>query len=256
MQLAECFAAAKEPLLSCYLTAGYPANTEEIAVNAVEAGVAFLELGFPCSDPLADGPVIQAASAKALASGMTLSRYLATAAAIHARCEAPLVAMGYLNNFAARGPAWFADAAADAGLAAVLIPDLPPNEYLREWRESLTRRGLGAIFLITPQTPLDRVRLLDELSEGFLYVVPRSSTTGGRLAVEEGLRSFLAQLAEMDLRNPRVLGFGQRSMHAARELQGLISGVIIGSAFLAALEEGASPQQVRAIVSALKNGAS
>ncbi|MBC7286892.1 MAG: tryptophan synthase subunit alpha [Armatimonadetes bacterium] len=216
--------------LVVYITAGDPnlQVTRELVRVIHEAGADIIELGMPYSDPIADGPTIQAAGQRALAAGTTLNGILAAVSAIRQKSEVPLVLMTCFNPILQHGLGKFAARAAEAGIDGVLVSDLPPEEA-DEWVDAARAEGLDTIFLAAPTTPADRARRIAELSRGFLYAVSRPGVTGVRDQLPEGLADFVAMLKSVsDL--PVAVGFGISRPEQVRAVCSVADGAIVGSA--------------------------
>ncbi len=232
--------ASKTNLLNTYFTAGYPAlhDTLPLAEALVAAGADILEIGMPFSDPLADGPVIQGSSAAALANGMSLPVLFEQLRTLRqAVPHAPVLLMGYLNPVLQFGMENFLRKAAEVGVDGLILPDLPLDEYEEQYHALFQQYGLKAVFLVTPQTSEARIRRLDALSDAFLYLVSGPGTTGGTTLPDVAAqRAYFARIAALNLRNPRLIGFGIADRagfdHACR----YADGAIIGSALIRALE--------------------
>lgn len=227
-------------ILNIYTTAGYPRlhDTLPIMQALQENGADIIELGMPYSDPLADGPVIQHSSAVALANGMTLPVLMEQLREMRKSISIPVVLMGYMNPVLQYGFEKFCADAAAAGVDGLILPDLPVTEFEKEYGAILQRHGLDFIFLVTPETPDERVRKLDSLASGFLYAVSSSSTTGA--TKEEGADAgYLDRLQSLNLRNPVLVGFGIRDRAGFEAACQHARGAIIGSAFIKALENSA-----------------
>ncbi|GAB2868663.1 tryptophan synthase subunit alpha [Hymenobacter ruber] len=233
--------ASKRNLLNTYFTAGYPSlhDTIPLARALVEAGADILEIGMPFSDPLADGPIIQGSSTVALANGMNLPVLFEQLRGLRAAVpETPVLLMGYLNPVMQFGVEEFCRQAAAVGIDGLILPDLPLDEYEEFYQEIFKKHGLKAVFLITPQTSEERIRRLDSLSEAFLYLVSGPGTTGGTTQPDVEVQAkYFERIAALNLRNPRLIGFGiadkagfDRACHHAE-------GAIIGSALIRALED-------------------
>ncbi|HEU4472729.1 MAG TPA: tryptophan synthase subunit alpha [Flavisolibacter sp.] len=236
-RIAELFAKKKHRVLNVYCTAGYPEidSTLEVLRSLQASGADLVELGMPYSDPLADGPVIQASSARALENGMTISRLFGQLASVRNDIQLPIVLMGYLNPLLQFGFEKFCEAASKAGVDGLIIPDIPMHEYESRYKEIITRYGLDFIFLVTPETPPERVQQLDALSSGFLYAVSSSSITGSEndMGAVEG---YLKRLNEMRLNNPVLVGFGIKDKKSFETACRHARGAIIGSAYIKALD--------------------
>lgn len=234
----ELFQRKPEKILSIYMVAGYPrldAVLTEIP-KLVEKGVDLIEVGMPYSDPLADGVVIQEASKQALENGMHLDLLFEQMAAIRERVSIPLILMGYYNQVMQYEVNRFFEDAKACGVDGFILPDLPPEHYERALKNKFEALDLGISFLVTPQTPEDRIRWLDGLSRGFLYVVSSAGTTGVRGGFSEEQVIYFRRLAAMGLRCPRLIGFGIGSMSMWEEACGYAQGGIIGSAYVKSLK--------------------
>jgi tryptophan synthase alpha chain len=200
-----------------------------------EGGADLIELGMPYSDPLADGPVIQASGTKALENGMTVPRLFQQLKDMRASIHVPVLLMGYLNPILQFGFGKFCEAAALAGVDGLILPDLPIYEFETEYGPVIRQNGLDFVFLVTPETSADRIRKVDALSSGFLYAVSSSSTTGGNkdLAAQE---PYFTRLEQMCLRNPVLVGFGVRDKASFDTACRHTNGAIVGTAYIKALD--------------------
>jgi tryptophan synthase alpha chain len=232
-------AAEGEPALIAYLTAGYPSREKFRAhLKAIAAAAAVIEIGVPFTDPMADGVTIQRASQAALAQGVSLRWILAELEALGA-LSAPLVLMSYLNPLLAFGIGRLADGAARAGVAGFIVPDLPLDES-RELRSALDERGIALVQMATPVTEPERLRALCAHSQGFIYAVTMTGTTGKNVAVPAEVIAYLARVrAACTL--PVCAGFGIRAREQVRLLRGHVEGVVVGSALVEVLERGEDP---------------
>ena len=188
--------AGGEKALSVFVTAGFPrlADTLPVCRALAESGVKLIELGVPFSDSIADGPTIQAANERALANGANLAWTLEVAKTLRAQCDVPLILMGSLNPLLQYGMERFCADAQAAGVDGLIVPDLPPDYYRQHFREMFGRYELANIFLVTAETPTERLRLIDEASEGFIYAVSSAGVTGGSLAIDTGRLEYLQRL--------------------------------------------------------------
>jgi tryptophan synthase alpha chain len=229
----------EEKVLSIYFTAGYPAlnDTEKVITTLAENGVDMIEIGLPFSDPLADGPTIQASSTAALNNGMHSRLLFEQLKDIRSKVDIPLIIMGYFNPVLQYGVEEFCSECADAGIDGLILPDLPLDVYLREYKEIFERHGLLKIFLITPQTSEARIREIDDASEGFIYMVSSASTTGAKSGFGEEQTSYFQRIADMKLRNPLIVGFGISNAETFKQATRNSNGAIIGSAFIKHLTE-------------------
>ena len=240
MPLAEVFSRAQaqnRAALIVFVTAGDPdlAATERLVPALYEAGADLVELGIPYSDPLADGPIIQAAGQRALAVGTTVAGILASAQRIRAQAPVPLLIMTCFNPILQYGPARFAQEAAAAGVEAVLVSDLPPEEA-GDWPAIANSAGLETVFLVAPTTQPERMARIAELSTGFVYVVSRAGTTGVREELPPELPALLSRLREVTDR-PLAVGFGVSTPAQVQEVARLADGVIVGSAVVKRIGE-------------------
>lgn len=233
-RLNELFKNKTSPILSIYFTAGYPNidSTLEIAEALEKGGADFIEIGFPYSDPVADGPVIQASSQVALNNGMTLPLLFDQLKDLRKRVSIPVLLMGYVNPVLQYGVENFCNKAAEVGVDGVIVPDLPMYEYENLYKDCFLGNNLSNIFLVTPQTSEERIRKIDGLSNGFIYLLSSSSTTGKDLKVSDEADTYFQRIKDMKLANPTMIGFGisdQKSFNKAAEYT---RGAIVGSAFV------------------------
>jgi tryptophan synthase alpha chain len=236
-RLKELFARKNKRVLNVYCTAGFPTLNSTISVmQALEAnGANIIELGMPYSDPLADGPVIQASGNIALANGMTLKVLFEQLKDFRKTVSIPVILMGYMNPVLQYGFERFCAEAAAVGVDGLILPDLPELEFETEFGAIIKKYGLDFIFLVTPETSEARLRKLDALSTGFLYAVSSSATTGSDKdfnAVEQ----YLHRLQEMKLVNPVLVGFGIKDKETFESASKYSNGAIIGTAFIKAIE--------------------
>ncbi|MBF9140432.1 tryptophan synthase subunit alpha [Hymenobacter properus] len=238
-RIAQAFA-SKQNLLNTYFTAGYPSlhDTIPLAKALVEAGADILEIGMPFSDPLADGPVIQGSSTVALANGMNLPVLFEQLKELRTAVPTtPVLLMGYLNPVMQFGIENFLKRAAEVGVDGLILPDLPLDEYEEQYHALFQQYGLKAVFLITPQTSEERIRRLDALSDAFLYLVSGPGTTGGTtLPDAEAQQQYFERIAGMNLKNPRLIGFGIADKAGFDRACQYANGAIIGSALIRALD--------------------
>ncbi len=234
----------KDKILSIYFTAGYPNLTDTATViNQLSvANVDMIEVGIPFSDPLADGPVIQHSSEVALKNGMSLEvlfKQLENRVLTN-KYQPPILLMGYLNPIIQFGIKKFCKRAAKCGIAGLIIPDLPLQEYLNEYKSTFEKYGLLNIFLITPQTSENRIRLIDKHSKGFIYMVAASSTTGVKSSIDKSQEKYFAKIKNLKLKNPLLVGFGIANKETYSKACKYAAGAIIGSAFVKALEKSSN----------------
>lgn len=227
----------KKDILSVYFTAGYPnlEDTETIIVELEKAGVDLIEIGMPFSDPVADGPVIQGSSHTALENGMTIKRLFKQLENIRPKVKIPLILMGYINPIMQYGIKNFCSMAEEVGIDGTIIPDLPFDLYEGKYKSLFAKANLKNIQLITPQTSVKRLKQIDEVSEGFIYMVSTASTTGAKKATEEALEEYNAKIKLAKVQTPRLIGFGISDKKTFGTACKYSSGGIIGSAFINAL---------------------
>ena len=243
-RIQELFRRKGKNILNVYCTAGFPALDSTLSVMKAlqQSGADMIELGMPYSDPLADGPVIQASSTEALANGMTLARLFQQLKNFRNAVELPVLLMGYMNPVLQYGFENFCRDAAAAGVDGLILPDLPMYEFEREYGPLITKYKLDFVFLVTPETPEGRIRKLDALSTGFLYAVSSSSTTGKNKDLSDQAEYF-SRLKSMNLRNPVLIGFGIKDKESFAKACSYANGAIIGTAFIKAVE-GANPDEI------------
>ncbi len=248
------FKEKKENILSVYFTAGYPKtdDTIEVIKTLEKKGVDLLEIGVPFSDPMADGPVIQASGNEALRNGMSLKKLFAQLKDIRNDVSIPLVLMGYLNPIVQFGFENYCKQASECGIDGLIIPDLPFAEYMESYKSIAEKYGLHMVMLITPETSEDRIRLIDENTSGFIYMVSTASVTGARNSFSESNLSYFRRVNEMNLKNPRLIGFGISNKETFDAACRESSGAIIGSKFITLLNseptiESAAKKLIEAI---------
>jgi tryptophan synthase alpha chain len=236
-RIEELFEKKKQNVLNVYFTAGFPALDSTIDVMQIlqESGADLIELGMPYSDPLADGPVIQASNTVALTNGMTIHKLFEQLHDFREKIQLPVLLMGYMNPILQYGFDNFCMDASAAGIDGLILPDLPMYEYEKEYGPIIQKHKLDFVFLVTPETPEGRIRQLDQLSSGFLYAVSSSSTTGKSAALtnQEG---FFKKLQSMHLKNPVLIGFGIRDKSSFSQACSYANGAIIGTAYIKLLE--------------------
>jgi tryptophan synthase alpha chain len=250
-RIQELFKRKKDHVLNIYCTAGYPQLNSTVPVMELlqENGADLLELGMPYSDPLADGPVIQASSSVALANGMTIATLFAQLKEMRGRVQVPVILMGYMNPVLQYGFERFCADAKAVGVDGLILPDLPEYEYETEYGAIIKKYGLDFIFLVTPETAEDRIKRLDALSSGFLYAVSSSSTTGKDKNMTD-VGAYLQRLKGMNLKNPVLVGFGIKDKATFETACAHANGAIIGTAFIQALD---NQQDVPATVKQFMN---
>jgi tryptophan synthase alpha chain len=235
-RIEELFINKQHNILNVYCTAGYPQldSTMQVMQALQDNKVDLIELGMPYSDPLADGPVIQESSAKAIENGMTIQTLFSQLHHMRSTIKVPVILMGYMNPVLQYGFENFCSKAAEVGVDGLILPDLPIYEYETEYGEIIKRYGLNLIFLVTPETDDARVKKIDELSSGFLYAVSSSSTTGSNKEIKDQETYFL-RLKELKLKNPILVGFGIKDKQTFEAACRHSNGAIIGTAYIKAL---------------------
>lgn len=255
-RIQQLFDQKKHDILSVYFTAGYPHidDTIEVLRALCRQGVDMIEIGVPFSDPLADGPVIQASSQQALQNGMSVSRLFEQLKDVRSEISVPLVMMGYYNPILAYGVENYCRNAATVGIDGFIVPDLPLSEYNKEMRSSVERFGLSNILLITPETSDERIREIDENTSGFIYMVSSASTTGARDSYDDTQRAYFQRVASMRLKNPTMIGFGISNAKTYADACQYSSGGIIGSAFVSLLRSSSSiDEAAQSLVAKVRN---
>ena len=242
-KLSEVFKNKSNNVLNVYCTAGYPHldSTLKIISTLQVNGADIIELGIPYSDPLADGPIIQASSAVALDNGMSIASLFMQLRNLGEKKSA-LILMGYMNPVLQYGFERFCADAAAVGVDGLILPDLPEYEYETEYGAIIKKYGLDFIFLVTPETSEERVRKLDALSSGFLYAVSSSSTTGNEKDFN-AVEKYLEKLKSMKLSNPILVGFGIKDKASFTAACKYANGAIIGTAYIKALEGSVDLEQ-------------
>jgi tryptophan synthase alpha chain len=236
----QLFANSKdEKLLSLYFCAGCPTleGTADVILAMQRRGIAMIEVGIPFSDPLADGPVIQSAATQALKNGMNLKTLFKQLTAIKDQVEIPLVLMGYLNPILHYGIEEFCQSCVEAGVSGAIIPDLPFDDYQNIVKPIADKYDLRIIMLITPETSEERIRFIDEHTDGFIYMVSSASITGTQKSFDDQKQEYFRRINAMNLRNPRMIGFGISNAQTLKAAQDNAAGAIIGSKFVTLLNE-------------------
>ena len=230
--------------LNIYFTAGIPEleDTTEILKIIQNSGADFVEIGMPYSDPVADGPVIQKAHERALRNGMTIAKLFQQLKSVKNEINIPVILMGYINPVLSFGFESFCWECAESGVSGLIIPDLPPIEFEKNYRQVLEKYHLNFSFLVTPETSDERIKYLDSLSSGFLYAVSSSSTTGNA-AKEVNNEDYLNRLSLLNLKNPVMIGFGIKNKVDFDRVTTKSAGGIIGTAFVNILLEKKNWQQ-------------
>lgn len=226
-------------LLSIYFTAGYPEldHTESIIKALSSSGVDMIEIGLPFSDPLADGPTIQKSSTKALENGMTTELLFDQLKDIRKDVDIPLLIMGYFNPMLQYGIEAFCRKCKETGIDGLIIPDLPVDVYQQDYSHIFKKYDLINVFLITPQTSDERIRYIDSISKGFIYMVSSASTTGAINSFDQGQDAYFERINKLKLKTPQIVGFGISNHDTFVQATKYASGAIIGSAFVKYLNE-------------------
>lgn len=242
-----------QKILSIYFSAGYPNlnDTVQIIQDLEKNGVDMIEIGLPFSDPLADGPTIQASSTQALHNGMTTQVLFDQLKDIRKTVQIPLVIMGYFNPMLQYGVEQFCATCAEIGIDGLIIPDLPVDVYADEYKSIFEQYGLKNIFLITPQTSDERIRFIDSVSDGFIYMVSSASVTGSSAGFGNTQEAYFQRIAQMNLNNPQIIGFGINNAETFQQATQFAKGAIIGSAFITYLKENGTAN-IKAFVQSIR----
>ncbi len=241
-------------LLSLYFCAGAPAldSTTDVILALQAGGIDMIEVGIPFSDPMADGPVIQDAATKSLKNGMTLQTLFHQLKSIKQKVTIPLLLMGYLNPIMQYGIEHFCQSCVETGVSGMIIPDLPFQDYLDDIKPVADRYDLRVIMLITPETSDERIRFIDEHTDGFIYMVSSAATTGAQKSFDDQKQEYFRRINAMNLRNPRMIGFGISNRQTLASAQANAAGAIIGSKFVTLLDqEGRADRALKKLLAAL-----
>lgn len=232
-------------LLSLYFCAGHPTldGTADVIKAMENKGIDFIEVGIPFSDPMADGPVIQDAATKALRNGMSLQKLFAQLEPLRKQgVRLPLILMGYMNPIYHMGYEAFFRRCKEVDVDGVIIPDLPFKDYMDEVKPIADRFDIRVIMLITPETSDERIRFIDENTDGFIYMVSSAATTGAQKEFDEAKQAYFARIDKMQLKHPRMIGFGISNRQTLQSAQANAAGAIIGSKFVTLLDKHGSPE--------------
>ena len=243
-------------LLSLYFCAGCPTlgGTADVIRAMQRRGIDMVEVGIPFSDPMADGPVIQGATTTALRNGMTLHLLFSQLREIKDEVSIPLILMGYLNPIMQYGIEEFCRSCVESGVSGAIIPDLPFKDYLEEVKPVADRYDLRIIMMITPETSEERIRFIDEHTDGFIYMVSSAAITGAQKNFDEAKREYFRRIDAMQLRNPRMIGFGISNRQTFESARQNAAGAIIGSKFVTLLSEsGNADEALDKLFEALEN---
>ncbi|WP_420147335.1 tryptophan synthase subunit alpha [Spirosoma sp.] len=259
-RITDLFAQKSERLLNVYFTAGFPELHDTVTVlrGLQAAGVDLVEIGMPYSDPVADGETIQQSNGKALENGMSLKTLFAQLAGCREATSGdpvtvPILLMGYINPVLQFGVENFCQKCREVGIDGVILPDLPLNLYLDEYADTFREYGLVNVNLITPQTSESRIRYIDEESDGFIYMVSSASITGSTKGVNDSMLAYFERIQTMNLKNPRLIGFGINDHETFNTACQYANGAIVGSAFIRHLQEkGTSAESIREFVHTIR----
>lgn len=242
-RITNLFQTKKDGILSVYFTAGYPNldDTTRILKELEAKGIDLVEVGIPFSDPMADGPVIQAAATQALRNGMSLHTLFEQLKDIRQEVRIPIILMGYLNPIMQYGFRNFCESCVEVGVDGVIIPDLPYADYMADYKDIADLHDLKVIMLITPETSEERIRLIDAHTSGFIYMVSSAATTGAQSSFDEQKQAYFRRINAMNLKNPRLVGFGISNKATYEAAAANSSGAIIGSKFIQLLKSEATP---------------
>ena len=242
-------------ILSIYFCAGHPTlnSTCDIIRSLQQHGIDMIEVGIPFSDPMADGPVIQDAATQALRNGMSLRTLFSQLEDIRKDVTIPLILMGYLNPILHFGFEEFCKECVRVGIDGMIIPDLPFNDYLKDYKPIADSYDLHIIMLITPETSDERIRLIDSHTDGFIYMVSSAATTGAQREFDAAKQAYFSRINAMNLHNPRMIGFGISNRQTLEAAQQNAAGAIIGSKFVSLLQQNPSPADaIEQLIEALR----
>jgi tryptophan synthase alpha chain len=253
-RLKQLFNSDKKDLLSIFFTAGYPqlGSTLTIAEALEKSGADFLEIGFPYSDPVADGPVNQHSSQVALQNGMTLNVLFEQLADLRKKITIPVLLMGYLNPVLQYGMERFCKKAAEVGVDGIIVPDLPIHEYETLYAGCFKENNLSNIFMVTPQTSEERIRKIDGLSSSFIYLLSASIITGQAVQQSDVIENYYRRIKAMNLQNPSIFGFGIKDNRTFTKACEYGRGAIVGSSFVKLTGEEAYLEKIPAFVKAIR----
>ncbi|QYN49808.1 tryptophan synthase subunit alpha [Apibacter sp. ESL0432] len=251
-RIKQLFNKKQKGILSIYFTAGYPnlADTGKIIKELEKNGIDLIEVGIPFSDPMADGPTIQESGTLALKNGMNLKLLFEQIKEVRKEVELPLLLMGYLNPIMQYGIENFCKKCKEVGVDGAIIPDLPFNDYTTKYKSIFETYDIKVIMLITPETSEERIRLIDENTDGFIYMVSSASTTGAQKSFDDKKVEYFQKINSMKLRNPRLIGFGISNKTTLEVAQSYANGAIIGSKFITLLKDN---KTIEKAVQELKN---
>lgn len=239
------FQEKQDHILSIYFTAGYPSLEDTLPIMEAIAGAGgdIIEIGIPFSDPVADGPTIQESNKLALENGMTLRYLFQQLEGMREKISTPVVLMGYLNPIIQYGMEAFCKKCQEVGVDGLILPDLPMQQYLEDYKHVFDRYGLKNTFLISPQTSTARIREIDMNTDGFIYMVSSHSITGAKSGISEEQVAYFEKVRDLNLTNPRLIGFGISDRESFEKVSAYAHGAIIGSAFIKVLTEAKDLQK-------------
>ena len=238
-RIQKLFSEKKKDICNIYFTAGFPNlnDTEKIILTLEKAGADMVEIGMPYSDPLADGETIQHSGSIALKNGMNLPLLFEQIESARQKTEIPMILMGYFNQVMQYGEEAFFKKCKEVGIDGLILPDLPAAIYESDYQGLMQKYDLNNVFLITPQTPEDRMIYLDSLSSGFVYMVADASVTGKQKDISNNQIAYFEKMQKMNFKNPKLIGFGIADHQSFTTACQYSNGAIIGSAFIRALEK-------------------
>ena len=241
----QLFQEKQSGILSICFCAGDPTPDSSLPTQQAlqAAGIDLVEIGVPFSDPMADGPTIQSASTRSLRGGMNLRKLFDQLRHVRPTIHIPLIPMGYLNVFYQYGFEHFCQSCQECGIDGAIIPDLPFDVYLKDYKPIADRYGLNIIMLITPETEEERIRLIDRHTNGFIYEVSTNATTGAQQSYDEQTLAYFKRIHDMQLRNPTLIGFGVSNRATLQAAQRYAAGAIVGSKYVKLAEQVSSPEQ-------------
>ena len=251
----QLFDTQKSKILSIYFCAGHPTldRTRSVIKALEKNGIDMIEIGIPFSDPMADGPVIQEAATCALRNGMSLKRLFDQLEGIRREVTIPLILMGYLNPIMQFGFENFCRRCRECGIDGVIIPDLPFKDYMNDFKATAEAYDIKMIMLITPETSEERIRLIDDHTDGFIYMVSSAAITGAQKDFNEQKLAYFRRIEAMQLHTPRMIGFGISNRQTFEAACAHASGTIIGSRFVSLLDEERDPERaIQRLLAALK----
>ncbi|NNE30681.1 MAG: tryptophan synthase subunit alpha [Saprospiraceae bacterium] len=253
-RLTDLFSKKQSDILNIYFTAGYPKldDTERIILALDKAGADVIELGMPYSDPMADGPTIQESGSQALKNGMKLAVLFDQLKDVRTKTQIPLVLMGYFNQVMQFGEEQFFAKCMEVGIDGLILPDLPLEVFAREYKDMYKKYSLDSIFLMSPQSGEQRIKRVDELSTGFIYMVADASITGKQGEITKKQIEYFENVDKMGLKNPRLIGFGISDHQGYTTACNYANGAIIGSAFIRQLKQNPSNERITDFIYGIK----